>query len=83
MKTTEIAFFVSTVLWAPQKLRQSDVICVCAYACVCAYFVIYVYPLMRPKKLVFIVTQGQGQQAAVAIIVLVVVEVAVAADFSY
>lgn len=38
---------------------------------------------MRPKKLVFIVTQGQVQQAAVAIIVLVVVEVAVAADFSY
>lgn len=37
MKTTEIAFFVSTVLWAPQKLRQSDVICVCVCVCMCLF----------------------------------------------
>lgn len=49
MKTTEIAFFVSTVF--------------CVSLCVCLFCHLGVSLLMRPKKLVFIVTQGQQSQS--------------------
>jgi len=64
MKTTEIAFFVSTVLWVSQKLRQPKVVSL--YVCVLILSFTGIPFNATQKKLVFIV--AQGRQAALVVL---------------